>query len=428
MLKAKKYVPLLLAAGFALSMVLFVERFWAPPKNMHHVDLYARWYPARELLLHARDPYSPTVTAEIQDWIYGRPGEPQYRGSRPSDENRFAYPLYVVFLLAPTVTLSFAQVQVLFSWLLPVLVLGTVLLWIYALRWQCDRPLLATVVLLSFGNFPVIQSLYMQQPALLAAALLAGVFASINARRLGMAGALLALATIKPQLTFLLVPWLLLWSVSEWQVRKNLALGFGVMMAALLAGSEALLPGWMLEFFDGLIAYQRYTGNLSVLALLFGRAGGLILTMALLGALGVLAWRTRAAPPGSYKFQFTLGTVIVVTLVIAPTIYPTAQVILLPVIYWIAKDAKNIWAEGRWSRLMYTAVWFFIAWQWIAAAIFVSANGIAPSPWLDAHWMLVVEPIVLIPLSLTIFFGVRTRRLPTAGEVVEVGAAAVNSN
>jgi hypothetical protein len=43
-------------------------------------DLYPRWYGAREVLLHHRDPYSAEVTEEIQLAYEGR-------------EQRFNYPL-----------------------------------------------------------------------------------------------------------------------------------------------------------------------------------------------------------------------------------------------------------------------------------------------------------------------------------------------
>ena len=62
-------------------------------------DLYPRWYGSRELLLHHRNPYSPEVTSEIQVGYYGRPLDPS-RAADPRDQQGFAYPVYVAFLLA----------------------------------------------------------------------------------------------------------------------------------------------------------------------------------------------------------------------------------------------------------------------------------------------------------------------------------------
>lgn len=67
-------------------------------------DLYPQWLGARELLSRGRDPYSPEITREIQQGYYGRPLDPA-RTDDPKNQQRFAYPVYVVFLLAPTIGL-----------------------------------------------------------------------------------------------------------------------------------------------------------------------------------------------------------------------------------------------------------------------------------------------------------------------------------
>src|ERR1700756_2839096 len=68
-------------------------------------DLYPRWLGARELLRHGRNPYSAEITREIQQGYYGRPLDPT-RSEDPKDQQGFAYPAYIVFLLAPTVALQ----------------------------------------------------------------------------------------------------------------------------------------------------------------------------------------------------------------------------------------------------------------------------------------------------------------------------------
>src|SRR5262249_29031296 len=100
-------------------------------------DLYPRWLGARELLLHGRDPYSPEITSEIQNGYYGRPLGTGGPGD-PVDEQRFAYPVYVVFLLAPTITMPFPIVQVGFFWLLIAVTGASAPLWLKFLRWNCS--------------------------------------------------------------------------------------------------------------------------------------------------------------------------------------------------------------------------------------------------------------------------------------------------
>src|ERR1700681_2963657 len=116
---------LLLALLFAGSMWFYVQQVLVPYQKVDAAahgrprgnlsDLYPRWLGARELLLHHRNPYSAEVTREIQTGYYGRPLDPD-RTDDPKDQQGFAYPLHVVFLLAPTMRLPFPVVQAGFRW------------------------------------------------------------------------------------------------------------------------------------------------------------------------------------------------------------------------------------------------------------------------------------------------------------------------
>src|SRR5437763_4500276 len=113
-----KYPAFLLTCVMALvasaSTWFFIERIMVPQQRAEAAvhgkprgnlsDLYPRWLGARELLLHRRNPYSPEITREIQQGYYGRPIDPA-RPEDPNDQQGFAYPVYVVFLLAPALEL-----------------------------------------------------------------------------------------------------------------------------------------------------------------------------------------------------------------------------------------------------------------------------------------------------------------------------------
>src|SRR5271156_759743 len=121
-------------------------------------DLYPSWLGARELLLHGRDPYSFAVTREIQQGYYGRPLEPARPGD-PKDQQRFAYPVYVVFCLAPTIDLPFKTVRTGFFWLLLGLTASTVPLWLLALRWSLPPWAQASLIVLTIGSLSAMQGL-----------------------------------------------------------------------------------------------------------------------------------------------------------------------------------------------------------------------------------------------------------------------------
>ncbi len=174
-------------------------------------DLYPRWLGARELLLHGRDPYSPEVTREIQVGFYGRPLDPS-RPDDPRDEEGFAYPVYVVFCLAPTIGLPFAIVQKAFYWALLLLTCATTLIWLRVLRRSAPLWIQISLLALTMGSPAVMQGLKLQQMSLLVAGLIAIAIALLVTDCPVAAGFLLALASIKPQLVALLLCWLAIWT------------------------------------------------------------------------------------------------------------------------------------------------------------------------------------------------------------------------
>ncbi|MGB9195616.1 MAG: glycosyltransferase family 87 protein, partial [Terriglobales bacterium] len=213
-----------------------------------HSDLYPRWVGARELLLHHRDPYTIEVTREIQKGFYGRVLDPDQPGATENYQQGFYYPVYVAFLLAPTLDLPFDIVRKVFFYVLLGLTVISVPLWLYVVRWRVSPWGKVTILGLMLGSIPIMQGLKLQQMTLLVVALLAGAMALLVANRQVPAGILLALATIKPQLAWPLVAWLLLWTLADWRVRRKFVLGFGLVMVLLLAGAEIILPGWWRMF------------------------------------------------------------------------------------------------------------------------------------------------------------------------------------
>src|SRR5438552_1699338 len=88
---------------------------------------------------------------------------------------------------------------------------------------------------------------YGARELLLAGAFLACSCVALRSNHLYVAGILLALATIKPQITALFAFWLLFWACCQWRNRKGVVIGFLVTIGALVGGAELLLPGWISE-------------------------------------------------------------------------------------------------------------------------------------------------------------------------------------
>jgi hypothetical protein len=361
-------------------------------------DLYPRWLGARELLLHHRDPYSPEVTREIQIGYYGGPLDPT-RPLDPKDQQGFAYPAYVVFLLAPTVSLSFPAVQAGFRWFLVALTAATVLLWLRTLRWRPSATATAILIALTLGSFQVLQGVKLQQLSLLVGGLIAGCALLLAEGYFALAGVLLAFATIKPQLVLPLVAWLLLWALSDWRRRQNLVWGFALTMGLLIAGAEYVLPGWIARFRGAVEAYRQYNdGARSVLDLLITPEWGRAVAGLVVLVVAVAAWKFRRTSTESPSFNLMLGLVLATTVVIVPKAAPYNQVLLLPAILVVARDCRILWQKDRLSQILFMVCGLLVFWPWLAATALTIASLGLPADVVQKAWAWPVWTSLAIPL------------------------------
>ncbi len=342
-------------------------------------DLYPRWLGARELLQSGRNPYSAEVTREIQQGYYGRPIDPG-RPDDPKDQQGFAYPVYVVFLLAPTIELPFDAAQLGFRWLLVGLAMASVLLWLRVLRWRPSFGTTLIFIVLSLGWLPMVQGIKLQQLSLLVAGLLAACGALLAGGWLFCGGALLALATIKPQLTWPLVLWLLLWAGSDWRSRRRFLFGFGVVMLLLLGGAELVLPGWWGMFIAAIEQYHRYTQSQSVLTVMFGPVAGGILGVLSVVACAVCVWGLRAESASAEAFGQATSLMMALTVFIIPMSAVYNQVLLAPAILALYRSERSGTPVLPAIRLARGIGGILLVWPWIATLALSGAY-----PWLTAE-------------------------------------------
>jgi len=424
---------LLLALLSAASMWFYVQWVLVPYQKADAAahgrprgnlsDLYPRWLGTRELLLHHRDPYSSEVTREIQSGYYGRPLDPRRmddpRFNEPKDQQGFAYPLHVIFLLAPTIGLPFPVVQAGFRWLLVILTLASVLLWLRVLRWRPSAATTAIIILLTLGSYAVVQGIKLQQLTLVVSALLAGCGAALVAGHFSLAGFLLALATIKPQLALPLAGWLTLWAASDWRRRQSFIWSFALSMAIFLGASEYILPGWMREFRDAVAAYRQYTGGAgSLLDVLTTPWLGKILAAVAVLAVVVMGWKVRRASHDSAAFSSILALVLAVTLVIVSSFAPYNQVLLLPAVFLITISWKDLWSRGSLTRVACGLGLLVVGWPWLASCgLMLASRFVSPSS-LQKAWTVPLYTSLGIPLVVLGLLSLCARdRLQTSSKI-----------
>jgi hypothetical protein len=386
----------ILAAGISCVYMSCVLLPWEYSVDVEHGrlkaqmgDLYPRWVGTRELLLRGRNPYGPEVSHEIQMAFYGHVIDQRYEqpGVDPIDEQRFVYPVYVVFLLAPTIYVDFPHLQISAPVFFAALTAIGLLLWLDVLRWRPPKALITALVLFVLSCPQIMQGLRLRQLGLVVAFLLALSAWCITRERLAIAGVLLAISTVKPQMVVLPLAWLLLWGVGAWRTRWPLLAGFGVTLSALVSLGDLILPGWPVYFLDGLMAYRKYFPTTSLLCLALGNlVGGVVSAIAVLGILA-LAWRNRKADAVSPEFAQTMAAFFISATIVLPLLTPYNQVLLLLPAMMIARDWGILPKLGR---RFFVAV---VAWPWIAAFSLILFHPRVDSP----------NRLPLLPSALVLF-------------------------
>lgn len=190
----------------------------------------------------------------------------------------------------------------------------------------------------------------------------------------------MALATIKPQLAWPMVLWLLLWTASDWRVRRKFAIGFGLVMMLLLGGAELILPGWLRLFVQAIGQYHQYTQNQSVLVWMFGTIFGRVAEVVSVLACGMYVWKARREPASSKEFGTSFALVMALTVVVVPMFAPYNQILLVPAILVLVRSLalgdEPILPAIRLAGMVGAVL---LAWSWIATMLLSAASS-----WLTA--------------------------------------------
>jgi hypothetical protein len=361
-------------------------------------DLYPRWLGARELLLHGRDPYSPEITREIQTGFYGRPLDAR-NPSDPTAQESFVYPLYVVFLLAPTVTFPFATVVTIFRGILLLAIALSVPLWMYAIGLRLRWPLVVSGALLAIGSYPAIEEYHQQNLTALVVVLLAAAATAATRKWLALSGLLLALATVKPDTTGIIVLWFLLWASARWKERKPLIISFAASMAALLIAAEAVSPHWLGRFVAAVREYPAYGAEGSILTFLLPSMLATAITTLLVIWLSIQCWRRRQAPAGSEEFAWTLAFAAALTPTIIPKLAAYNQLLLVPALLTLFARYKTL--KMPLSRAPSKGAFACQIWQWLGATLLAICSLVIPAMHLQTVAELPMYTLLaLVPLTL----------------------------
>lgn len=409
-LTSKSVLWLVLAIVSAGSMLYYVAEIWSYGQPPQFSDLYAPWWGAHELLLHRRNPYFPAVAHEIQTVIYGEPVNPTT--DDPSGlAGGFAYPPHAALLLWPTVHMSFSAAQKLIFCVSVLVTLLSLVLWLRALNFRPPPLRWLTIALFVVGSFPAVQGLKLQNLSLIAAGFLAVTVFLLSADHLIPAGICLAASTFKPQFTVALIPWLMLWTFSDWRRRRSLARSFFLAMLFLILVSEWLMPASISSFLHVVLAYRHYTYGHSLLDVWLNPSFGPIASAILLLIVLALCWRDRSQSANSPRFVWVISLLLAVTVVVIPTLAPHAQLLLLPGFLSLLQNHASLLNSNSAVRLVVVAAWTLLAWPWIVTFGLLVATLWHPIVKLRALWEvpLYISPVLPLAVSLAVGFLLQSR-------------------
>ncbi|MBN1310565.1 MAG: DUF2029 domain-containing protein [Anaerolineae bacterium] len=361
-------VVLVLLAGYTwIFHDVFASR--VPGAN----DFFSRWAGAHLYLTKGWNPYGEETSLWIQKAVWGHPAEP---GEDPS---LFAYPFYTVFLIAPYALIpTYDWAQAVWQVTLQVVALATLFLLLRYHHWRPKPWMLGVLVLWMIFFYPTARSLILGQLGLVV--FLMTVWAAWLLFRVepprpvgdGWAGVLLALTTVKPQMQFLIIPFVVLWALRErrWWVIG----GLGAALSVLMGASFILLPSWVGEWLSQVSLYPSYTPP-AVLYILtrevlpLGPAAAIIeriLDVLLLGYLlyewWLVLWRREDA-----RLDWVLGLILVVTHLVAPRTATTHFVVFTFALIPIFRDLARVRPWGMWATMGLMVVllsgmwWLFLA-------------------------------------------------------------------
>jgi len=380
----------LIAGGFILLIGLsFLNYRYVVTPAIFRDQFSPRWLATRLLLTAQIDPYSVEATRTIQQQMSGRfsvPGEDQYL---------FLYPFYSMALYVPFALIGDNLVaRAIWMTFLEVAMLGLAFLSMNLVRWKPPWPVTASFLAFAFIWYHGARALLTSNLAVVAALAIGLCLWGIARDQDLLAGVALGLASMKPQMVVLLIPLVIIWSVSR--RRWLLAASATATTLVLFAGSMYFSPDWYIHNLQQIREYQSYAPPGTIPAILaaqldlFGRVFGWLIT-AICCVVLLREWFLVLGKDVDW-FLWVAALTLVVTNIIGVRTATENYVALLPAITLIfATWERRITSMGSILIVITMVIMAFGFW-----ALFYISN--------PADQLLSERLIMYIPLPLLLFF------------------------
>ena len=363
-----------------------------------HNDFLSRWEGARSFWVDGLNPYGEEATLNIQTKLRGRPAEPY------EDQGLFAYPFYTVFFVMPFVWVNYAWASAAWMSLLIFCLIGALFLLLNHFRWRPNVLLLMGLILWSLFSYVPGRNLILGQVAV--PVYLCQVLAvwALARRRDGVAGVALAVSTIKPQMGYLIVPFLLLWALRfrRWQVVG----WFAGVWGALMGASFVLEPAWFNDWLTQVFSYRSYTqlgsptwiishapwlglNDLGQWESMGGFGDTIHLILSGLGYLSLLwLWFGVLVQQKHDRFMWTIVMTLLITHLVAPSTATTHFIVfMIPLVFYLRWMHTRLKRGSLWIAAL---LLFVLIEQWVQFVLTIDGDFEDPTMFLPVPLILLV--------------------------------------
>lgn len=283
-----------IAAGLIVIGLLIWGNYSYARQNPGGNDFLVHWVGTRALFTDGLSPYSDEVALQIQTMVYGRealPGE---------HELRVAYPLYSVVLFVPFAMIGdFTMARAVWMTFLELCLAGMALLGLKLVNSKPKPIYLGVTLIFTFFWYYSLRALINGNAIIVITLLLICVFLAMKNKADELAGVLLAFATIKPQVVFLIVLFILYYA---WmRGRRKLILWFFITLILSSVTAMLLVPDWIVQNLREIVRFSSYNPPGTPTAIMetwwgaIGRRLGTVISMGVFVMLGLEWWIARKA-------------------------------------------------------------------------------------------------------------------------------------
>ena len=343
-----------------ISFLNFVVFFQFVKNSPGGNDSIPRWIGTRAWLFEGINPYSDEVNLRAQQMIYGRPA------MMDEDQHKFVYPFYVILFYIPIAWLNFEWGRTIYMMVIEGAIIIMVVMTVRTYKLSLPRWLMTITIIISVLNYHSIRTIVLWQLAAISALLITLALWGIVNKHDILAGICLAMASIKPQMVFLIIPIVFLLGIlfRRWKISLSL---LGTLLFLFIV-SVILLPTWFSDMVHQMIDYESYTHTVSPLNLLTHRIFPVlgdkveIFLILLLLAWLIFEW-TRVKNVESDQFLWTFSLSLVITNLIVVRTATTNYLMMFPaLIYIIQKIAKSQFSQKNIWILMIELILFIGTW------------------------------------------------------------------